>query len=298
MEFPFHRKWPELKKILTTLDNLPDVICIQESHLTSKYRPSIPNYCLIRKDRPPSKGKGGGLILCVKSSLEFSEIDVTLPTGNNLEMLGVTVHGFSVLSIYNPPSNILVSTTFALSNFASVILCGDFNSHHGMWGSKCTNSNGRAMVDVIDKHDFVVLNTTTPTHFSLSGQIMWSLLDLVLVSTSCASICASTAANEFLGSGHSIVLTTVKATTTSQGNAIPKWNFSKADWLKFSNYCDQTLSSVSISLEYSYCLFKTSVREGAQEAIPQSKRRIKLLFHGGIHSVILQLKTKNMLLIE
>jgi len=67
---------------------------------------------------------------------------------------------------------------------------------------------------------------------------MWSLLDLVLVSYSCASNCVSTVANEFLGSDHSIVLTTVKATTTPQENANPKWNFSKADWRKFSAYCD------------------------------------------------------------
>jgi len=38
----------------------------------------------------------------------------------------------------------------------------------------------------------------------------------------------------------------------------------------------QTLSLVSISLEYSYCLFETSVREAAQEAIPQSKASHKI----------------------
>jgi len=70
-------------------------------------------------------------------------------------------------------SNILIYTTFDfISNFARVIFCGEFSVHHGMWGSKCMNGNGRAVVDVIDKHDFV-LNTTTPTHFSLSGQNMW-----------------------------------------------------------------------------------------------------------------------------
>jgi len=140
------RKWPEFKKYLTTLDNLPDVICSQGSHLMSKYRPSIPHYCLIRKDRPSSRGKGRGLIVCVKLSLDFSEVDATLPTGNNLEILGVTVHGFSVFNVYNPPSNILISTTFDfLSNFARVILvvistfiteCGAVNARKvtaGLW---------------------------------------------------------------------------------------------------------------------------------------------------------------------
>jgi len=132
------KKWLELKKYLSTLEHLPDFIYIQESHLTPKYRPSLTHYCLIRKDRPPSRGKGGGLIVCVKSSLDFSEIDVNLPVGNNLEVLGVSIHGFSIFNVYNHPSNILHSTTFDfLSTFAKVIQCGDFNAHHGMWGSKC-----------------------------------------------------------------------------------------------------------------------------------------------------------------
>jgi len=50
----------------SALDNLLDVLCIQESHLTPKYQPSLPHYHVICKDRPPSKGKGGGLMVCVK----------------------------------------------------------------------------------------------------------------------------------------------------------------------------------------------------------------------------------------
>ena len=41
--------------------------------------------------------------------------------------------------------------------------------------------------EALDVHDLVVLNTTTPTHFSLTGRNAWSLLDLVLVSGSYAS---------------------------------------------------------------------------------------------------------------
>jgi len=50
-----------LKTTFSALDDLPDVLCIQESHLTPKYQLSIPHYQVIRKDRPLSKGKGSGL---------------------------------------------------------------------------------------------------------------------------------------------------------------------------------------------------------------------------------------------
>jgi len=79
---------------------------------------------VIRKDRPLSKGKGGGLIMvCVKTSLDFSNIDVALPASSNLEVLGIAVHCFSIFNIYNPPSNPLTSTSLDfLSNFGNVIL--------------------------------------------------------------------------------------------------------------------------------------------------------------------------------
>jgi len=94
---------------------------------------------------------------------------------------------------------------------------------------------------------------------------------LVLVSSSFASLCTCTVTSEFLGSDHSIVLTNVNANNTPDDHGVSKWNFSKADWQKFSAASDQTLTSFSMSLSYSYCLFKTSVREAGLEAIPQSK---------------------------
>jgi len=43
-------------------------------------------------------------MVCVKTSLDFSKIDVALPDSSNLEVLGISVHGFSVFNIYNLPS--------------------------------------------------------------------------------------------------------------------------------------------------------------------------------------------------
>jgi len=134
-----------------------------------------------------------------------------------------------------------------------------------MLANEYTNCNGRSLVEALDVHDLVVLNTSTPTHFFTHWRNAWNLLNLVLVSSSYASLCTCTVTSECLRSDHSIVLT----------NGVPKWNFSKADWKKFSSACDQTLTSFSIWLSYAYCLFETSVREAALEAIPQSKKSLK-----------------------
>ena len=62
------KKLPELKQYLAGLTMLPDVICIHETHLTPKYHPVFPNYTILRQDRPPFRGKGGGLLICIKTS--------------------------------------------------------------------------------------------------------------------------------------------------------------------------------------------------------------------------------------
>jgi len=284
------KKWHEFKNYHSALDDLPDVLCIEESHLTPKYQPSIPHYLVIRKDRPLSKVKRGGLMVYVKTSLDFSNIDVALHARSNLEVLGIAVHGFSIFNIYNPPSNPFTIASFDfLSNLAKVILCGDCNAHHGMWGSEYTNCSGRSLIEALDVHDLVVLNTTTPTHFSLTGRKAWSLLDLVLVSSSYASLCTCTVTSEFLGSDHSIVLTNVNANTTPEDHGVPKLNFSKADWQKFSAACDQTLTSFSTSLSYAYYLFETSVREAKLlwKLLHNPRTLLKSLFHGGISSATL-----------
>jgi len=97
------KKLPELKKYMAGLTMLPDVICIQETHLTPKYHPVFPTYTILRQDRPPFRGKGGGLLICIKSSHEFSEVNLSGPS-TRMEVLGVTVGGYAIFNVYNPPS--------------------------------------------------------------------------------------------------------------------------------------------------------------------------------------------------
>jgi len=72
------------------------------------------------------------------------------------------------------------------------------------------------------------------------------------VKNPCSRSCTSTVTSAFLGSDHSDVLTAVKANTMPEDFGVPKWNFGKADWQKFSAACDLILRSFSISLEYAY----------------------------------------------
>ena len=92
------KKLPELEQYLAGLPALPDLICIQETHLTPKHHPVFQNYTILRKDRPPSRGKGGGILICIKTSPEFSEVNLAGPS-TRMEFLVVTVDGYAIFNV-------------------------------------------------------------------------------------------------------------------------------------------------------------------------------------------------------
>ena len=94
------RKLPEFKQFLPTFHTLPDIICLQETHLTSKYQPSLPGYTLLRKDRPPRLGKGGGLCIAAKHSIVYSEVTPVSHTA--MEGMGIKLNDLYLFNVYNP----------------------------------------------------------------------------------------------------------------------------------------------------------------------------------------------------
>jgi len=158
-----------------------------------------------------------------------------------------------------------------------------------MWGSEYTNCSGRSLAEALDVHDLVVLNTTTPTHFSLTGRNAWSLLDLVLVSSSCASLCTCTVTSEFLGSDHCKTMRTPhRKTMVSRNGTSPEqtgrnlappviklWLLSPSHW---------ATPIVSLKLVFAKLLWKL---------FHNPKSLLKSLFHGGISSATLLWKRKS-----
>jgi len=266
-----YKKLPEFEHYLTHLPVLPNILCLQETHLTSRYYPNIPNYVMIRKDSPRALGKGGGICICVRNTLSFSEIRIPV-ISSCLEVMGITLNDYAIVNVYNPPRYIMTILDMGfLSRFRRIILLGDFNSHHKMWGGRSINPSGRSLVSLIETDDYVVLDTSVPTHFTLVGAYLWNILDLTVVSSSIASHCSVSITDDFLGSDHAIIHVTVHGVVLDITEPLPKWNFSRANWSKFHQLCSSSLNWISLDLEHSYQLFETCILEAARAAIPQTK---------------------------
>jgi len=208
------------------------------------------------------------LAICVRQSVVHSEIDIS-PSDSHLEISGIKTTAVSIFNIYNPPRNNFAMATFDfLSDLKNVVLCGDFNSHHGMWGSQLSNTNGRNLVGLVEKHDYVLSETQLFRPICYHGS--WNLLHLTLVSNSLASHCSSTVTNDLLGNDHTVILTEIRG-CSPRNSVRPTWNFTKANWPLFNEICESALTSFSVNLRYSYQLFETSILDAASHSIPTTK---------------------------
>ena len=131
-------KIPELKSYLA---NLPDILCLQETYLNKNIVLFLPGYKCIRKDRSNGK-RGGGICICIKQNILFSEIAVSI-SHNDMESMAIKVSGIVILNVYNPPANPIDNNVLQfIANFCHAIICGEFNAHHKMWDAGSANQNG------------------------------------------------------------------------------------------------------------------------------------------------------------
>ena len=193
---------------------------------------TVPGYTTLRKDRPPYLGKGGGLCIAVKTSIAYSEVTTVSHTA--MEAMGIKLNDLHLFNIYNPPGTNLDQQFFnQLTGCRIFIIGGDFNSRHSLLGSPTSNAAERYLFFFIENNDFVVLNTSTPTHFSFTRLTMWGNLDLAIASRSIACNCSTEITKKFLGSDHSIISIQINHVQPALDNSLPRWLLCKANWSDF-----------------------------------------------------------------
>ena len=85
-----------------------------------------------------------------------------------------------------------------------VIICGDFNSHNPIWGSKDIDANGRTVEEFMHKHDLVLLNEGTSTRIDPhTGR--FSCLDLTFVTKELAKLSGWSVQKQNFGSDHFLI---------------------------------------------------------------------------------------------
>ena len=244
-----------------------DLICIQESNLSSSSSFRIPGFSALRSDRTHSRSDifssdaahaGGGVIIFVRQGLSFSELSTSSLSSLDayFDYVGINIslnNSSSVLfiNVYAPPIRSSPtdgrSDSFSPSILPSSInlfILGDFNCHHPLWDSRVTTDpRGEEVFDWVISSDLLSLNDPdTPTLLHRSTpDISFALFSLAF---SC-----SWEVLQDLGADHLPLLLSIPLSPVFRPNERPhSFNFQKARWDGFVPYIDSHCPSAE---EYS-----------------------------------------------
>ena len=222
--------FPYFYNYIFSLPHLPDVICIQESHLTSDQSFSLKGYHKpIRKDRETQRW--GGVLALIKNNLVHSELFCP----PDIEAVGIQIQSASeilnIFNIYNPGIDISVDQycKFFISNS---LICGDFNAHHPLWGGHKIDKRGQIMESLITNSNHVLLNNGQGTHIINAQRT--SPIDLTVVSSNLSANSHWSVGDDPLHSDHYPITITLGFCPAFSSQS-PAWNLKKTNWKVFSD---------------------------------------------------------------
>lgn len=164
----------------------PFIIAITESWLKPGSVFKLSGFSCLRDDRPDGYG---GAVLLIKNSYLFSQFPLPSHDNNNFTAVACIIHNVCFISIYIPhPSSQIFTEIDNLLNYVPkpCVVMGDFNAHHRTWGSSLSNSYGRDLLEIFDRHNLCVLNDGSQTRRTKPTENN-SAVDLTVVSPSLAS---------------------------------------------------------------------------------------------------------------
>ena len=120
-----------LLRYLTSFKILPDILCLQETHLNQNSSFLLPGYKLLRKIVRIVR-KVAVFVFSIKNNLSISKVKIPASI-NDLEVTAITISGTLIINAYNSPSDLIDTEDLSfVKDFTNVVICGDLNAHHKM----------------------------------------------------------------------------------------------------------------------------------------------------------------------
>lgn len=220
-----------------------DIVVLIETWLKPHQSFKLNKFTVFRFDRLGDKQHGGIAILVseklVSSQVKLNFNPVSLEYG--AVEIGMENGELIIAACYRTPvdnnnitSQEIESLSASLKNFDQFLLLGDFNAHHGAWGSQYSCRNGRTLMENLDLDQFFLLNLNEPTHFYIhNSQLKYSNIDLSFCSMSLAMISDWRVGDDSWNSDHFPVEIFINCTSTEIKKKFSRYNFNKVKWPKF-----------------------------------------------------------------
>ena len=260
--------WEELHLLIQDLS--PRVICLQETMVGHRTNMCPAGYLSLHSPTPADGGHRGGSAIFCRRDVPFSALRLQTP----LQAVAGRVYlerMYTVCSLYLPPSEDI--SRQALEDLLNelprpVILLGDMNARHHLWGDCTHNTRGTMIAKLMEESDLVVMNTGDPTHFHEQTGTQ-SVIDLTICSPAAALDFSLDVLGSLRGSDHYPI--TLQTLTSESAACLPKWCLNRADWVAFQNQCTFNQSAwdfetVDEAVEY----LVACVHDAASRSIPRT----------------------------
>ena len=145
-----------------------DIMLLNETKLSINKVIKVPGFVSVRKDRN-DKGTGGGVMILIKSKIEFHEIPINT---ENIEAVGIKLPDSTVIiSGYKPPQGRIDEKELQniFNSGDKVLLYGDFNAKNTMWNCRRDNASGKALLNFTLKHSYKILCPNSYTLYPYSN---------------------------------------------------------------------------------------------------------------------------------
>ena len=216
----------------------PVLLAISETWLVPGSIFRMPGFACLRDDRDDG---WAGCALLVSRSIPFSQIQIPVHS-SELHIVAVKAFKFSFVSCYipHPNSRIITELNTILSSIPGpLIVSGDFNCHHTMWGSHNIDTSSSFFLDLLDDINLCILNDGSATRRVSPGQNV-SVPDLTLSSPSLVNSLSWSVLSNSYGSDHFPILIRHFLLPPSPPPLPPlqRYRLSEADWDKYCNILD------------------------------------------------------------
>ncbi|KAM7312050.1 uncharacterized protein ISCGN_008955 [Ixodes scapularis] len=134
---------------------------------------SIPGYFAYKNPSIPSFPNGSAAIY-IQKAIPHHVVDVSDLCTVNRDLVAVRAEiagrRLTIISIYVRPGGGAVEVAGLVDSLRTritdpVVICGDWNAHHALWGDTREDARGRMLAEQFGEHNLVVANDGSPTFF-------------------------------------------------------------------------------------------------------------------------------------
>ena len=267
----FNQNRPELECLLHCN---PAVICLQETKASTPLQmKGFTSYNVF--SRTADDRACGGVSIFVKNFVPQKRI----PVVSNIQCVAaqISLHKtFSICCLYIPPSK-----SFSIDDLqhlysqlpAPAMLLGDFNAHHLSWGNKRNDLKGIIVDNFISKNSLSLMNDGSNTFFHL-GSRSQTAIDLSICHPSLFLNFEWKVNDDLCGSDHFPIF--IDSVLPSPEESTPHWILSKANWNKFTEMCEEEITSeLFVNEQYPVTVFSDKIVDIASKCIPMSSGNSK-----------------------